>query len=660
MTTKNFSVKTEFNAVDHMSSKIRRMESGVARFTSRAISGMGALQNVTGKIDSAIRKVGTTIGVLGTAAGFVAKSVIGAGGDFDQQMADLGAVSLKTRDQIKPLEDQAKALGATTKFTATQVGQGMELMAKAGFSTTDIMSGITGVLSAAAAEGAELAETSGHISNVLKGMGLATSEAGHVADVLALAAARTNSTIGSLGESMANVASTARTFNIPLEQVVASVAMLQDVGLDASVAGSAMNTMLTKLAAPTDDMAGKMRKMGVRFQDAKGNMLPLQEVLQNFAKAMDKSGGNMKQVAFFADLVGLRGQKAAQNLADMIKPGEDGQSKLVKLMEELSHASDGVGKATEMADLRMKGFHGRMDLLTSAVDAVKVKLFDMNSGPLKGLIDSTTKWVETNQDLIVSKVQEWVTWLIDNFDLLVERMKTIGKAILVFYALNTALKVVKFTFEVFQLGVKAWPVVAKVARWATKWLTMEVQGFGLKTSVATTQLGAFNTQTAVAATGVGKLQGAFGLLGGALTALFLGWEIGRWISDVFDLDKKISDLLLKIQGVDVDARNGEQGGSIHKKGGKATQEFIAKHGVRGAVIAPVEQPKFVPFPSIFGHHPVTPLSGVPAENVGLRQPREQRSMVEIVVHDKSGGNVEIKPAPKVEGVNILLKPSGAF
>src|SRR5690606_12960419 len=146
----------------------------------------------------------------------------------------------------------------------------------AGFSSQEILSGVGPVLSAAAASGLEIAEVANHVSNALKGMGLEASEAGRVADVLALASSKTNSSIGSLGEALSNVSATARDFGIPLEDTVASLALLQDVGLDASVSGSALNTMLTKMAKPTAEIASQMERFGVTFKDAKGNMLPFQ------------------------------------------------------------------------------------------------------------------------------------------------------------------------------------------------------------------------------------------------------------------------------------------------------------------------------------------------------------------------------------------------
>lgn len=332
--------------------------------------------------------------------GLVAANIIKTGANFEQQMATVGSVMLKGRNEIKDLEKRALDLGATTKFTATEAAQGMELMARAGFSNEDILSGIEGVLSAAAASGMDLAETAGHVSNVLKGMGKDTSEATNVADVLAVASSKTNSSIGSLGESMSNVGSTARQLKIPLEEVVAGVALLQDVGLDASVAGSAMNTMLTKLAKPTSAMKAKMKEMGVAFQDSKGNMLPLSEVMDNLAKGAEKSGGNMDQVAFFADLVGLRGQKAASNLADLFKSG-----KFNTLVEELKKAE---GAAKKMADLRMDSLEGDFTLLGSAVDGFKTKLFQTQSGPLRDVVKSVTEWVNANAGLVVDNIDDWI------------------------------------------------------------------------------------------------------------------------------------------------------------------------------------------------------------------------------------------------------------
>lgn len=438
-----YSVDTIFRAIDKMSGPVDRMERRVRSFTDESNRRFRTMAAPADAILGTLRSIGMAAAAAAVPVGLLASNIVQVGADYEQAITNVGAVMLKSRNEIGELDAEAKRLGATTKFTATQAAQGMELMARAGFTTQDILSGIGGVLSAAAASGLELAEVSDHVSNVLKGMGLATSEATRVADVLALASSRTNSSIGSLGESMRNVASTARELGIPLEDVVASVALLQDVGLDASVAGSAVNTMLTKIAAPTDSLKAKMRQLGVQFADANGNALPFSEILANLAKGGNKAGGNMDKVAFFAELVGLRGQKAASNLAALFDTVDEktGLNKVEALTQELQSAT---GAADKMAKIRMDTFQGDVLLLESAVDAVKTKLFEAQGAPLRGVVSGMTKWVEQNSKLIQSRVAEYIKAIVDNLPEIMTWASRIGKVILVLTAWSAAMEVAAF------------------------------------------------------------------------------------------------------------------------------------------------------------------------------------------------------------------------
>ncbi len=403
-------LKAVFSAEDRgVSATVARLTGAVRGLTS-AGQGLGKIDAFNSRIAGGIKTAAVGLGAIGVGAGFAAKNVIDAGADFEQAITNVGAVSLMTRGQIAPLEELAKKLGATTKFSATEVANAMEEMGKAGFENSEILAGVGGILAAAAADGGELAETAENVSSVMKGMGLATSEAARVADVLALAGVRTKSSINTLAESMANVSSTARQLGVPLEDTVAMVAMLQDVGLDASEAGSALNTMLTQMSAPSKEAAAQMAAMGIKFDDAAGNMLAPTKVLEQLVKAGTKAGGNMKQVAFFADLVGLRGQKAAVNLKELFKEG-----KVAGLTKEL-YAAEGVAK--KIADIKMDTFRGDIETLGGSIDSLKIKLFDLQGGPLRGVVQGTTDWLETNNELITSGLNDFIKEsipILDNF-----------------------------------------------------------------------------------------------------------------------------------------------------------------------------------------------------------------------------------------------------
>lgn len=471
-------------------------------FASATKKSLGDLDKKFGSVHGGIKKVAAATAAIGTVGGLAAFSIVKAGADFEEAITAVGAVSLETRDQIAALERKALELGATTKFTATQAANAMQTMKMAGFTNADVLAGVGPILDAAAASGLEIAEVANHVSNALKGMGLETSEAARVADVLAVASARTNSSIGSLGESLSNVASTARKYSIPLEEVVAGVALLQDVGLDASVAGSALNTMLTQMATPTDAIAEKMKKWGVSFKDANGNMLPFQEVLANISKASKKAGGNMDQVAFIAELVGLRGQKAAANLADLFDTG-----RVQALTKELENAE---GAARKMAAIRMNNLKGDFVLLDSAIDGVKVALFNTQSGPLREIIQSMTKWVETNRGLIIFEFQVWLRRITNNFEKIVGWLKAIGVAALVFYSLWAAVKVA-------ELAIAAYEIATKLATAATWLWGKSVAAYNLISKV---NVAAIGTQVAA----MGPLLVTLGAAAVAVGALIAVWD----------------------------------------------------------------------------------------------------------------------------------------
>jgi TP901 family phage tail tape measure protein len=424
-------IKTVFKAVDQITRPVKQMQSRIGRFSDNSIRKLGMMNKRLKSVNQSMTAFGKQAAIAGAAVGAASAVVIRAGMGFEQAITNVGAVGLKTRAEIKPLEDLALKLGKTTEFTATQAANAMEVLARAGFNATQIMQATPAVLSAASASGLEIAEVADHVSNALKGMGLAMNQSGRVADVLALASARTNSTIGSLGESLKNVASTARELNIPLESVVSGVALLQDVGLEASVAGSAFNTMLTKMAAPTPKITQQLRRLGVSFKDSFGNMKPFEIVLGEISAASSKVGGNFNKVAFLADLVGLRGQKAASNLARLFETG-----KLQELTKELNNAR---GSAEKMAKIRLDTTEGSFKLLGSAIDGVQQALFGLRSGQIKEAIDNITAFISDNQADIVERINAGVGKLIDNFGLLLDIIKGFAVAVITIKAVTIAI-----------------------------------------------------------------------------------------------------------------------------------------------------------------------------------------------------------------------------
>ena len=121
--------------------------------------------------------------------------------DFEAGMSNVQAISNASAQDMELLSEKAKYMGATTKFSATEAADAMSYMAMAGWKTSDMLSGIDGIMNLAAASGEDLATTSDIVTDALTGFGLSAADSSHFADVLASASSNANTNVSMLGES---------------------------------------------------------------------------------------------------------------------------------------------------------------------------------------------------------------------------------------------------------------------------------------------------------------------------------------------------------------------------------------------------------------------------------------------------------------------------
>lgn len=400
-----FSIEATFKVNDKMSGAIGKIEGRTKGFAAGLSKDFDGLINNFSKSGKQLEYLAVKAGVaglaVGAAAGVVLAHITHAGAEFEQSITNVGAVMGKNRGQIKELEAAAMSLGVTTQFSSSEVAEAMEFMARKGFDSGEILQGIPGVLNAVAASGEGMAEVATVVGSAIRGFGLEAKEAGYVANLLAFTAEKTGAKITDMGTAMSIAAPTAKALGVSIDDTAAAVGLLQKTGIDASTAGSAVATMLAKISHPSSEAASKMAAMGIKFKDTEGNMLSFRDVLGQFVKAGDKAGGNMDKMSFFAELVGLRGDKAALGLERMAKSGE-----FDKLLESLKNTGN---YAEKVAQIRMDTTLGSWKLLTSTVEVLETKLFSLKSGALRGVVDSMNQWLGANQDRVVQKISDAIS-----------------------------------------------------------------------------------------------------------------------------------------------------------------------------------------------------------------------------------------------------------
>ncbi len=261
--------------------------------------------------------------------------------DFQAAASELQAKSAGMMDdQRKLLEDKARELGRSMRFTATEAMQGMTFLSMAGFDPKEIEAAAEGMLNLAQSAGMGLAETADIASNILSGFKLEATEMDRAADVLAHTFTTSNVTLYTLGETMKYVAPVATAAGQSIEEMAVMTGMLGDVGIQGSNAGTALRAALLRLADPPKKAAEALHDLGVKTMDAEGNMRAMPAILGDIQKKTEGMGNG----EILAKISQIFGVEAAAALTELVSSSENITAKYNNLMENAAGTTDRVAK----------------------------------------------------------------------------------------------------------------------------------------------------------------------------------------------------------------------------------------------------------------------------------------------------------------------------
>lgn len=309
---------------------------------------------------------------------------INTAGDFEASMSNVEALSGASGDELEALSDKAKEMGATTKFTAGESADALSYMALAGWNTQSMLEGISPVLNLAAAANMDLAQASDIVTDYLTAFGLKASDTTHFVDVMAYAMAHSNTDVIQLGEAYKACASTATSLGYSVEETTAVLATMANAGVKGGEAGTALNAIFTRLATNTKKCGDELANYGVNIYDAQGNMQSLSSILTGIA-------------GVWGDLT----DQEQANLAKIIA-GTNQYSKLQTIMAGCSEAAaeggqsfsdytaalnNCAGSADKMAGTMLDNMNGRLVLMQSAADGLKIAIGEDLTPAMSGLYD---------------------------------------------------------------------------------------------------------------------------------------------------------------------------------------------------------------------------------------------------------------------------------
>ena len=334
-------------------------ESGVGKMKSIASKGVAALSTTFTAVSGAIVAGGTAATKVGSS--------------FEAAMSKVSAISGATGKDLSALTDKAKEMGAKTKFSASESASALQYMAMAGWKTEDMLNGIDGIMSLAAADGLDLASTSDIVTDALTAFGMKASDSSHFADVLAKTSSSANTNVSMLGESFKYVAPLAGAMGYSAEDVSVALGLMANSSIKGSMAGTSLKTALSNLSAPTKAMKEVMDKYGVSISDANGKALPLSDVLKNLR---EKFGG-LSEAEQTAAASTLFGKEAMSGMLAIINASDSDFNTLT------TNINNSNGAAKTMAETMQNNLQGQITILKSALEGLGIEIYQGIQTPLK-------------------------------------------------------------------------------------------------------------------------------------------------------------------------------------------------------------------------------------------------------------------------------------
>ena len=347
----------------------------------------GNASSSTSKIGGAFKAVGKvakTAMVAGSAAAVAfTKTSIDAGMNFDTAMSQVAATMGTTVDKIGNVKAKAEEMGRTTKYTATEAAEGMNILAQAGLSADEQISGIGTVLNLASAGAMSLEESASYTAGAVKGFGDSMSNASYYADLMAKGATLANTDVRGLGEAFSGSAATAKNYGQAADSVTLSLLRLAEQNVTGSEASTALNRAMADLYTPTDDASKALDQLDVSAYKLNGEA-------KDFNDLVDELNGSLQGMTAEQKNNALATIFTTQGLQAFNKMTASSDATVQKFWKGIQDSS---GSAAQQAATQLDNLQGDITLLSSATEGLQLAFYNTFSGTIRGAIKGITSEV---------------------------------------------------------------------------------------------------------------------------------------------------------------------------------------------------------------------------------------------------------------------------
>ena len=282
--------------------------------------------------------------------------------------------------ELEALRDKAREMGSKTKFSASEAAEAMNYMAMAGWKTSDMLSGIEGIMNLAAASGEDLATTSDIVTDALTAFGLTAADSGHFADILAAASSNANTNVSMMGETFKYCAPIAGALGFSAEDTAEAIGLMGNAGIKSTQAGTALRTIMSNLSGEVKICGNSIGEVTIATTNADGSMRDLSAILADCRTAF----GGLSESEKAAAAEALVGKNAMSGFLALMNAAP---ADIEKVSSAIANCD---GKSAEMAATMQDNLAGQLTILKSQLEELAISFGEI----LMPAIRQIVTWVQ--------------------------------------------------------------------------------------------------------------------------------------------------------------------------------------------------------------------------------------------------------------------------
>ncbi|MDD2870301.1 phage tail tape measure protein [Neomegalonema sp.] len=400
-----------------LEARTRAFETALQRAHGQTNQRMKAIERRTQEMARNVQNA--MAGALASYGAFqLGKDAITTAGDFEAALIRAGVAASATKTQMRALQAAAREMGRSPLgATANEAAAAFEILIKNNLNVQQVLGGAAeSSLILARAMGADLADAADLATDVMGQFKIGAEGMPQIVDQIAGGAIASKFGFDDFRYAIANAGGSAAEAGLSFGELMQALAGTATQFASGADAGTALRTFLLRLTPASKEAGEEMRRLGMSFYDAQGNLKDLPDI----AETLRRSLAGLSEEARLNSLKVIFGDDALRTAAALADQGAAGINKLAEAIGRVS--------AQDQAEARMKGFNGALLELRAAWEDFLLTVAD------DGGVEAATRAVQRLTDV--------VRYLAENFEDLypwIERTATALAAVLVARGFNFVL-----------------------------------------------------------------------------------------------------------------------------------------------------------------------------------------------------------------------------